>query len=223
MSSPLSPKFPPVTRVPIDSGLLVSMVRYALGRATYVVSWTIRELRLHWAAIPHRDQLNILRDIAAALDTAHARGGTVGMSIDDQEWRAFLYEVSGDVNPQDDLPLPSALAAAHEALAEHGEAETSTALEDTLAAALAAVVARPDTAPIIEPAASVPGPETEAAAIDTLARHLLWLTGGSGVGAGQYVFSGISAEHMELVTARAQRLCTAPVPGWMAALDSLRS
>ena len=71
---------------PDDRGsLLISAVRYALGRRTYVVSDTCRIARMALHEVTDATRTIIGRDIREAL--ARGQGGD---DIDDREWRDLL-------------------------------------------------------------------------------------------------------------------------------------
>lgn len=80
--------------VTIDEQMLVSAVRYALERKTYVVSATCSTVRDAWPDLSPAGQAVILRDITEALDTAGQRNSTVGMEMDHRQWSALLEELS---------------------------------------------------------------------------------------------------------------------------------
>lgn len=76
--------------VGIDAGLWVSVVRYALGRSSYVVSWTIQETKRAWPELPEKVRAVIVRDIADDIAMAARLPRKLGMAIDDASWRGFL-------------------------------------------------------------------------------------------------------------------------------------
>ena len=87
---------------PDDRGsLLISAIRYALGRRTYVVSDTCRIARMALHETTDETRAIIGRDIRMAL----ARG-QCGDDIDDREWRALLYWMGELARPEH----PTALA-----------------------------------------------------------------------------------------------------------------
>lgn len=77
-------------RIVVDEDILISAVRYALGRATYIVYVTCVQVRDAWPALSDRTRNVIRRDIAEQITTAESAGRTVGMSIDDAEWRDLI-------------------------------------------------------------------------------------------------------------------------------------
>jgi hypothetical protein len=72
-------------RVELPEGLVISAVRYALGRATYVVYETASWLREHWHTLSPGTRQVILRDVLDALVTDRA-----GMDCDRQQWETNL-------------------------------------------------------------------------------------------------------------------------------------
>lgn len=76
--------------VTIDEQMLVSAVRYALGRATYIVHSTCDSVRTAWPELSLNARAVILRDIREALDGAKESGTTVGMDFDHREWVTLL-------------------------------------------------------------------------------------------------------------------------------------
>lgn len=73
--------------------LLVGAVRYALGRSTYIVSSTCSLIRRHLKDLSYAHKLVLSRDIQSALDHAHREGHTLGMDMDDREWKEILEEL----------------------------------------------------------------------------------------------------------------------------------
>lgn len=77
-------------RVSIDVGLVPSIVRYALGRRSYIVSWTIQEVQRLWPKLPEKVRAVIVRDVADDIALTERVDRKVGMDSDDRAWRAFL-------------------------------------------------------------------------------------------------------------------------------------
>ena len=80
--------------VTIDEQMLVSAVRYALERKTYIVMSTCDSVRKAWPSLSLGARGVILRDIDTALDTAKAAGTTVGMAMDQQSWVSLLNDIT---------------------------------------------------------------------------------------------------------------------------------
>lgn len=68
-------------RILVDPGVLLSAFRYALGRATYIVGDTARELIAHRDALPQHWRDQIVRDIDLAIG-----GDRAGMDCDARQW-----------------------------------------------------------------------------------------------------------------------------------------
>lgn len=77
-------------QVALSEEMLVSAVRYALGRATYIVSATVTEVQGAWGGLTDKTRGTIESDIREALDSADRSGRYLGMAADDQDWRALL-------------------------------------------------------------------------------------------------------------------------------------
>lgn len=75
----------------VDPGVLVSAVRYALGRHTYVVKETADAVRANLAQIPNKLLVVIVRDI----DEFFTRTGSSSAfgAQDDKEWRALRADI----------------------------------------------------------------------------------------------------------------------------------
>lgn len=53
--------------VAVSDHMIVSAVRYALGRSTYIVGWTVDEVIRIWEVLPATTQTLITRDVGDAL------------------------------------------------------------------------------------------------------------------------------------------------------------
>lgn len=53
-------------RILLDEAMLISAIRYALGRQTYIVSITVDEVIRAWPDLSNNSRVGILRDIEAA-------------------------------------------------------------------------------------------------------------------------------------------------------------
>lgn len=69
-------------RVEIDEQMLISAVRYALGRSTYIVGWTVSEVKRVWGHLSTNVQEVIERDINETK--------SLGMKDDVMEWRSLM-------------------------------------------------------------------------------------------------------------------------------------
>ncbi|ANW63990.1 hypothetical protein BCA37_10640 [Mycobacterium sp. djl-10] len=78
-------------RVAVDEAMLVSAVRYALARQTYIVGWTVDELIRVWTELSPAARANIERDVIAQLMAT----GLVGVSsVDRPEWDRLLVHIA---------------------------------------------------------------------------------------------------------------------------------
>lgn len=75
----------PTESVTVAPAMLVSAVRYALGRRTYIVSWTISETLREWKKLSAQDRATIRRDVSETL--AHHGAGD---AADEDNWRRLL-------------------------------------------------------------------------------------------------------------------------------------
>lgn len=55
-----------MNRVTVDEQMLVSAVRYALGRQTYIVGWTVNEVVDAWPDLSQGARELIIRDVIEA-------------------------------------------------------------------------------------------------------------------------------------------------------------
>ena len=77
------------TRVTVDDTMMVSAVRYALGRMSYIVGWTVDETIRVWSDLSLNSRTVIERDVRQAKSD-----GVVGMPIDGQEWDRLLTHIA---------------------------------------------------------------------------------------------------------------------------------
>lgn len=69
--------------------MMVSAVRYALGRMSYIVGWTVDETIRVWSDLSLNSRTVIERDVRQAKSD-----GVVGMPIDGQEWDRLLTHIA---------------------------------------------------------------------------------------------------------------------------------
>lgn len=69
------------------SMLLVSAERYALGRRTYIVSWTCNVIKNNLHLLTEKDKDVMIRDIENAVN--------YGDSCDEKEWKELLRILRG--------------------------------------------------------------------------------------------------------------------------------
>lgn len=68
--------------VAVSDHMIVSAVRYALGRSTYIVGWTVDEVIRIWDELPTTAQTLIARDVGDALSNEWPQM----MEMDRDEW-----------------------------------------------------------------------------------------------------------------------------------------
>ena len=68
--------------VAVSDHMIVSAVRYALGRSTYIVGWTVDEIIRVWDELPATTQTLIARDVGDALSNEWPQM----MEMDRDEW-----------------------------------------------------------------------------------------------------------------------------------------
>ena len=77
--------------LPIPDWFIISAVRYALGRQTYIIADTTDWLLLHWEELPGRARATVRADVEEAFgrdDRAQGKpyGGPLGMAQDRERW-----------------------------------------------------------------------------------------------------------------------------------------
>lgn len=70
------------------SMILVSAERYALGRKTYIVSWTCEVIKNNLNLLSEKDKQVMIRDIEQA--------NSYGMECDKEEWISLLKTLKGE-------------------------------------------------------------------------------------------------------------------------------
>lgn len=79
--------------VMVDDALLLSAVRYALGRQTYIVGETVREVLAVWPSLSHVRRRQIRHEVYEALK----QEGPLAVSpIDRAEWQRLLDWAASD-------------------------------------------------------------------------------------------------------------------------------
>ncbi len=73
-------------RIPMSEDMLISAVRYATGRATYIVGDTCDEVRACWPDLTQRARDVITRDVTEHLRLVDLRLAG-GMDCDHDQWR----------------------------------------------------------------------------------------------------------------------------------------
>ena len=69
--------------------LLLSQVRYSMGRMTYIVGECCRRVREYWKDLEPAHRSMILRDVTEELDCYERAGKLCGMDFDHREWVAL--------------------------------------------------------------------------------------------------------------------------------------
>ncbi len=80
-----------MTDITVDEQMLVSAVRYALGRATYIVSATVRETIRVWPHLSENARRVIEEDVQEAFDNRRT-----GMDCDSEQWQRLLDLAEAD-------------------------------------------------------------------------------------------------------------------------------
>ena len=78
-----------------EEHMLISAVRYALGRMTYIVGMTCDFVEANIDKLSKNCMKIILTDIMEEIEMYHRVGKTCGMEIDERRWRR-LVEVLED-------------------------------------------------------------------------------------------------------------------------------
>lgn len=73
--------------------MLISTVRYSLGRATYMVGVTCDMVREYAHKIPRASLQVLLRDIATEIDRHERDGRILGHDMDHREWKRLLEHI----------------------------------------------------------------------------------------------------------------------------------
>lgn len=82
------------TRItPHDEFLVIGAVRYARGRATYVVKETVDWVIKHWDELSDNTRYVIARDVAEECDYRDNTHRSVLSEIDDSDWNRLLTHI----------------------------------------------------------------------------------------------------------------------------------
>lgn len=76
----------------VDEALVISAVRYALGRSTYIVGVTVNEVIRLWPEFSTRTRKTIARDVSAHL----AYDPLPGMAMDQADWLRLMKCARGE-------------------------------------------------------------------------------------------------------------------------------
>lgn len=87
------------TRIsPNDEFLVIGAVRYARGRATYVVKETVDWVIKHWDELTDNTRYVIARDVAEECDYRDNTPRSVLSEIDDKDWQRLLNHIKENSN-----------------------------------------------------------------------------------------------------------------------------
>lgn len=78
---------PGISLGPRDEFLVIGAVRYARGRATYVVKETVDWVIRHWDELTDNTRYVIARDVAEECDYRESTPRSVLSEIDDPDWQ----------------------------------------------------------------------------------------------------------------------------------------
>lgn len=89
----------PIPMYPVDEFLVISAVRYARGRATYVVEETCEWVIEHWGELSENTRAVIARDVRLEVELRRAEGAEQSAlaRIDNPYWEALLDIVEKEV------------------------------------------------------------------------------------------------------------------------------
>jgi len=73
--------------------MLLSMVRYSMGRSSYIVGSTRTALARHGRDLEPHQRAQVVREIRASLAERERDGKTLGMDMDHREWTVCADEV----------------------------------------------------------------------------------------------------------------------------------
>lgn len=89
----------PIPLTPADEFLVISAVRYARGRATYVVEETCEWVIAHWAELSENTRAVIARDVHLEVELRRNEGEKQSTltRIDNPFWEALLDRIEQEV------------------------------------------------------------------------------------------------------------------------------
>lgn len=81
-----------ITLTPGDEHLIVSAVRYARGRDTYIVGYTARWVIEHWEELSEKTRFILSRDVASEVHLRRVEGKKQNAldQVDQPEWERLL-------------------------------------------------------------------------------------------------------------------------------------
>lgn len=89
----------PIPMHPVDEFLVIGAVRYARGRATYVVEETCEWVIEHWAELSENTRAVIARDVELEVQLRREQGDELATiaRIDNPAWEKLLDTVEKEV------------------------------------------------------------------------------------------------------------------------------
>ena len=79
-----------------DEHILISAVRYALGRQSYIVGDTAKYVALKQKTLSKECIDIIIRDIEEEMERYHSVGQTLGMECDERTWKNLLNQLKSE-------------------------------------------------------------------------------------------------------------------------------
>ena len=73
--------------------LLISSVRYAMGRQTYIVKETCNMVRRYRKHLREQDAMIIVRDVQREIDMVEGMNKTLGADFDHKEWQKLVVDL----------------------------------------------------------------------------------------------------------------------------------
>ena len=89
---------PGISLGPRDEFLVIGAVRYARGRATYVVQETVDWVIKHWDDLSDNTRYVITRDVAEECDYRDNTPRSVLSEIDDPDWNRLWNHIKENTN-----------------------------------------------------------------------------------------------------------------------------
>ena len=89
----------PIPMYPVDEFLVISAVRYARGRATYIVEETCEWVIAHWEQLSDNTRAVIARDVELEVKLRREQGDELATiaRIDNPAWEALLDTVEKEM------------------------------------------------------------------------------------------------------------------------------
>ena len=89
----------PIPLYPVDEFLVISAVRYARGRATYIVEETCEWVIAHWEQLSDNTRAVIARDVELEVKLRREQGDELATiaRIDNPAWEKLLDTVEKEV------------------------------------------------------------------------------------------------------------------------------